>query len=154
MLRQIQAVSLIVLIIGLSIHFAPASAPGFGATCINRHDASFKSVLVHGIAVNYTGDGDSVVASSLWGYSVTIFFAIAPQLWQNPSGDLFNGSIFFADTIFGVTHAACYYNVPWVSGLYVMQFKVSNLTGYTNGLQSVWLTTGTHSGQYNITWLG
>src|SRR6266550_3706394 len=160
MLAQLKASLVVALVVGLSFtvfHFQSVAAPGFGSTCMNRHDATFQSVLIHAPAINYTGSGDEIVAAWPWGYDITIIFKINPAILMNPqpNGDLTNGSIFFANDIMGTSwDVQCIYNIgPDLLATY-LQFHPANLTGFEDSHQLVTLSTGMHSGQYNVNWIG
>jgi hypothetical protein len=155
MIRKVSALLIVGLVIGFSFSgLHTASAPGFGATCLNRHAASFQSILIHAAAVNYTGQGDEIVAPWLWGYDITVVFKIDPAVSLNPQLDTTNGSIFFAHDILGAWHVGCYYNIGPTDTIAYLQFHPANLTGFGNSHQLVTLSTGPHTGQYNVSWVG
>jgi hypothetical protein len=131
------------------IAFKPVVA-GYGATCLNRHDARIYSVLLHGTNVNYTGNGDTNVVGSPWGYDVSVFVHVNGTILMNPQLDPTNGSVFLSNTLFGPNSPHCYYNILPVDQVIVFQAHVANLTGQ----QTVTFSTGSTSGQYAVTWLG
>src|SRR6266550_6112321 len=123
-------------------------AAGFGATCLNRHDASFQSVLIHSPATNYTGTGSEILAAWIWGYDVTVVLTVNTAIMMNAQADTTNGSVFFANDVYGMWYPHCYYNIgpDVISGYF--QFHPANLTGYERSHQTVSFSTGTHNGQY------
>lgn len=148
------AIAVIALVIGLSFRFNPVAAPGFGTTCLNRHNAQIYSVLIHSMATNYTGHGDEQIAPWLWGYSISIFVKVNTSIMQNEQPDITNGSIFFANDIGGAWNRHCYYNVSPDITLVEFQANPANVTNFENSHQLVTVSTGTSSGQYNVSWIG
>lgn len=139
----------IAIILVLSL-WQPTSGAGFGATCLNRHDATAYSVLIHGAVTNYTGYGDTQVVGSPWGYDVTLFFHLNQSIMMNAQLDTTNGSVFISTNAWGTAFRECLYNIgPDATGL-VVQAHLANMTGQ----QTVVWSTGTWSGSYDVTWLG
>src|SRR5437868_1254254 len=101
--KALESFCLVALVTGLLFvgSVRSAHAPGFGATCLNRHDAKIFSVLVHSTATNYTGSGQEEVAAWLWGYTVTIFVKVNTSIMMNAQPDTTNGSVFLANDIAG-----------------------------------------------------
>jgi hypothetical protein len=137
-------------------------AVGFGHTCFNRHDASFQSVIVKADSTNYTGSGVNELASVSNGYVINIILTVNPDIMY---GSLLldpqtNASIFFASDIFGVWYPHCYANLNMTNlalsaDQLVIPYHPLNSSGYAPGTtQTVTLSTGTHVGQYNVTWTG
>jgi hypothetical protein len=153
-LQKIASLVVIALIVGLALRVPNVSAPGFGATCLNRHDARITSVLVKAPGVNYTGSGDEIVAGWLWGYDYTIFLKVNPTIMMNAEPDTTNGSIFISTDVNGVWAPRCLYNVASDVGVLYIQGHPANLTGFENSHQLVTWKTGTSSGQYNVSWIG
>ena len=144
----------------------PALAAGFGASCLNRHDASIRNVYVFNAIVNYTGNGEDLVvananstiagvSSGVGGYTVDVWLNVNPAIMMNAQADTTNGSIFVKTNVYGTAYRACIYNIGLNQTYYIFEAHVTNMTGYASGqTQSVVWSTGTHSGQYNVTWLG
>jgi hypothetical protein len=175
-IRQMQALSIIAVlaILGLaaSVNGLPSggfpipASIGFGSTCLNRHDASIRNVYVFNAVVNYTGAGESLVVGSdpstvqgnqagTSGYIVDIWLNVDPAIMMNQQADTTNGSVFVRDDAFGVVHKRCVYNILPTQTYLIVEEHLTNVTAYHDGMtQLVTWSTGTHFGQYNVTWLG
>jgi hypothetical protein len=158
-LQKLASLVVIALMVGLILRAPSVSAPGYGARCINRHDASFQSVIVKAAATNYTGSGMEELASVPWGYDITVILFVHPNIMATsvlqPPTD--NGSIFFANDITGTWSPHCYANINLMEYTYMaFSYHVANLSApfNTTSHQTVTLSTGTHIGQYNVSWLG
>jgi hypothetical protein len=128
----------------------PTAAAGFGATCLNRHDAALKNVLVYGnlVNVNYTGNGDIINVQAYYGYWVDVYLTINPAIMMNAQADTTNGSVFVHTTVFGAVLNLCAYNIGLNQTSLVVEAHPCNMTGQ----QVVTWGTGTSSGQYNLVW--
>jgi hypothetical protein len=159
-LQKLASLVLVALMVGLA--FVPvgekrASAQGFGATCLNRHDASIRYVLIYGshdqgalASVNYTGSGDVLDVQSYYGYTVDVYLSISPWIMLNPQPDTTNGTVFVHTNDYGFVTNYCIPNIGLTQTALVVEAHIANLTG----LQTVTWSTGTHSGQYNVSWIG
>src|SRR5438309_10784975 len=98
---------------GVAIVFAPIPPPPDpGTACLNRHDASFKSVIIHNTDVNYTGNGDEVLAHYWTGYVMLAILNVYPEIMMNAQPDTTNGSVYFGEDTTGTWADHCYWGIP------------------------------------------
>jgi hypothetical protein len=152
--------------VSLSFRFPIVSAPGFGTTCLNRHDASITNIVISGEqGVNYTSSGSTILANTSKGYTALVYLDINSTVFQNPQPDLTNGSVFaHLDIVNSSGYVLykgnlCIYNIPLSPMVLVLdQYFFPNagnglLMPINVGQQTVTFATGTHKTQYDVSWI-
>lgn len=138
----------------------PVFATGFGATCLNRHDATFLYTIVPAqdgfVGVNYTGSGDTLLVNSSQGYNVEIYLQLNSSIMMNQQADITNSSFFLSTNAFGTAYHKCVYSSFWQTNGYWWDEVYAHVNGTQwnlIGQQTVIWSTGPHRAEYNVTWI-